>query len=63
MRSLTAVKRPPAPIYSERERPKLRAAGQFNAALLDHLRPFVAPGITTGQLDEIAREFTLKNGH
>ena len=63
MRTLTAVKRPPAPIYSEQERPKLRAAGRFNATLLDHLRPFVAPGITTAQLDRIAHEFTRDHGH
>ncbi|HEX6985307.1 MAG TPA: type I methionyl aminopeptidase [Planctomycetaceae bacterium] len=63
MRSLAAVKRPPAPIYSERERPKLRAAGRFNAELLDHLRPFVVPGITTAELDRIAYEFTVAHGH
>ncbi|MBA3312493.1 MAG: type I methionyl aminopeptidase [Planctomycetaceae bacterium] len=63
MRSLTAVKRPKAPIYSEHERPRLRRAGQFNADLLDYLRPFVVPGITTWELDRIAFEFTVAHGH
>src|SRR5688572_28878810 len=56
MRSLVAP-RPPAPIYADRDIPRLRAAGRFNAELLDHLRPFVAPGITTRELDQIAHEF------
>jgi methionyl aminopeptidase len=63
MRRLAVAKRPSAPIYDERERPKLRAAGRFNAALLDHLRPFVVPGITTAELDRIAHEFTIAQGH
>ncbi len=58
-----ATKRSNAPIYSARERVKLRAAGRFNASLLDHLRPFVVPGITTGELDRIAYEYTLDHGH
>ena len=47
MRSLTATKRQKAPLYAEREYARLRAAGRFNAELLDYLRPFVVPGITT----------------
>ena len=62
MRSLVAP-RPPAPIYSDGELPRLRAAGRFNARLLDHLRPFVVPGVTTAELDRIAREYTLDHGH
>lgn len=62
MRSLVAP-RPPAPIYSEHDFPRLRAAGRFNADLLDHLRPFVVPGVTTAELDRIAHEFTVSNGH
>src|SRR5688500_7231520 len=62
MRSLVAPS-PPAPIYSDREQPRLRAAGRFNARLLDHLRPFVVPGVTTAELDRIAREFTVAHGH
>jgi methionyl aminopeptidase len=63
MRGLLKKRRPPAPIYSEREYSRLRAAGRFNAELLDYLRPFVVPGITTGELDRLAYEFTVANGH
>lgn len=63
MRTLAAVKRPKAPIYSEKERLHLRRAGQFNADLMDHLRSFVVPGITTEELDRIAYEFTVSHGH
>ncbi len=52
------------PMYmSEDERNGLRAAGRFNARLLDHLRDHVRAGITTGQLDRIAEEFTRDHGH
>ncbi len=63
MRSLTVAKRSKAPLYSERDRPSLRRAGQFNADLLDYLRPFVVPGIATEELDRIAYEFTVSHGH
>lgn len=63
MRTLAPVKRPLAPIYAEHERPRLRTAGRFNAELLDHLRPYVAPGISTLDLDRIAYEFTVAHGH
>lgn len=62
MRSL-APPRPPAPIYSDGDWPRLRAAGRFNAELLDHLRQFVVPGVTTNELDDIAREYTVACGH
>lgn len=63
LRRRTAEKRPPAPIYAEAERVRLRAAGRFNAELLDHLRPHVVPGVTTGELDQIAYDFTIAGGH
>ena len=54
-------KRPP--IYNERQREKLRAAGRFNAQLMDFLRPHVQPGVTTGELDRLAYEYTIDHGH
>ena len=47
----------------EVEREAMRAAGQFNARLMDHLRQFVKPGVTTGKLDQIVGEFTRDHGH
>lgn len=48
---------------TDQEREGLRAAGQFNAQLLDFLRPQVHAGISTNQLDALAEEFTRDHGH
>jgi len=61
MRGLMRGKRPP--IYNERQRAKLREAGRFNAQLLDHLRPHVQAGISTGELDRMAAEYTRGHGY
>jgi methionyl aminopeptidase len=52
-----------APIYNEKQRNGLRAAGRFNAQLLDFLRPHVQPGVTTGELDRLVYGYTLDHGH
>jgi methionyl aminopeptidase len=39
----------------------MRRAGRLAAACLDMLAPHVVPGMTTGQLDYLAREFVLSN--
>lgn len=54
-------KRPP--IYNEKQRVKLRAAGQFNAQLMDYLRPHVVVGSTTGEIDRLAYNYTKNHGH
>lgn len=52
------------PIYhSEEERDGLRAAGRFNARVMDLLRPHVKPGVTTNALNKMADEFTRDHGH
>ena len=56
------AKRPP--IYKDpKERESLRAASHFNAELMDYLRTFVKPGITTLELDNLAHEYTVSHGH
>lgn len=40
----------------------LRLAGRLAGELLDYLTPFVKPGITTGELDKLAYEYTLSQG-
>ncbi len=40
----------------------MRAAGRLAAECLDMLTPYVKPGVTTGELDRRAREFTLDHG-
>ena len=37
----------------------LRIAGRLAAELLDHLTPFVKPGVSTGELDRIAYDYTV----
>lgn len=52
------------PLYiKEEERAALRKAGQFNASVLDLLRPHVKAGVTTAGLDDMAREYILDHGH
>lgn len=45
------------------EREGLRRASRFNAQLLDHLRPHVVAGTTTGEIDRLAYSYTLDHGH
>jgi methionyl aminopeptidase len=40
----------------------MRAAGRLVAEALDMITPFVVPGVTTGELDDRIREFTLDHG-
>ena len=40
----------------------IRRAGVLNTAVLDRVAPFIKPGISTKQIDEIVYDFTTKNG-
>ncbi|MGI9361718.1 MAG: type I methionyl aminopeptidase, partial [Parasphingorhabdus sp.] len=40
----------------------MRKAGRLAAEILDVLVPHVVPGVTTGELDDIVREHTLRGG-
>ncbi len=52
------------PIYAtSTDRDALRAAGRFNAELMDYLRPHVRSGISTREIDQLAYDFTIKHGH
>jgi methionyl aminopeptidase len=63
-RMLPLRKRPKLPQYNtDEERQGLRDAGQFNAKLLDYLRPHVQPGVTTNHLDGLAEAFTRDHGN
>ncbi|MGH8726725.1 MAG: type I methionyl aminopeptidase [Burkholderiales bacterium] len=39
---------------------KMRVAGRLAAEVLDFIAPHVAPGITTGELDQLCHEFMVK---
>ena len=45
------------------KRQGLRAAGRFNAQVMDFIRPHVKPGVTTGEIDRLVHEYTLDHGH
>jgi methionyl aminopeptidase len=50
-------------IKNKSEIDKMRKAGAFAAKLLNHLAPFVKIGVSTLDLNDIAEDFTKKNGH
>jgi methionyl aminopeptidase len=41
----------------------MRRAGAFNGELMDYLRPYVKAGITTEELNSLAHDYTIRNGH
>jgi methionyl aminopeptidase len=52
------------PVYQlEEEREGLRAAGRFNAQVMDFIRPYVKEGVATGRLDLLVEQFTRDHGH
>ncbi len=52
------------PLYLEpAEQDGLRAAGSFNAQLMDFLRPHVKEGVTTNTLNRLAEQYTRDHGH
>lgn len=48
---------------SESQRQGMRAAGRFNAQLMDYIRGQIQAGITTGQIDRLVHEYTLSHKH
>ncbi|QDT66987.1 Methionine aminopeptidase [Calycomorphotria hydatis] len=63
MKMIPQATKTPIPIYSVDEVQMLRRACEFNATLLDYLREYVVPGVTTGELDRLAYEYTIEHGH
>ena len=52
------------PLYNKKsEREGLRRASQFNAQLMDFIRPEVQIGVSTQKLDELIHAYTLDHGH
>jgi methionyl aminopeptidase len=50
-------------LKTEAERDGMRRAGRVNAQIMDYVRQFVRPGISTGELDRIVHRHTLELGH
>ena len=42
---------------TETERQQMRAAGRFNAQLMDFIRPYVREGITSNEIDRLIDEW------
>lgn len=51
-----------AKIHEEEDFKGMRAAGRLAAQTLDFLVPFIKPGVTTGELDDLAFDFLTKAG-
>ena len=47
----------------EESRQKMRAAGRFNAELLDFVRPHVKAGFSTDEIDRLVHQYTVDHGH
>jgi methionyl aminopeptidase len=49
-------------IKNRTEIEKMRAAGRLAAQILLYIEPFVKPGVSTLELNDLCHEFTVKNG-
>jgi methionyl aminopeptidase len=49
-------------IHTEADFPGMRAAGRLAAETLDMITPFVRPGVTTGELDQLCHDFIVRHG-
>lgn len=58
-----ARKRAKALILTPTEQDGMRAAGKFNAQVLDEVRKRVAPGVTLEAIDTFVHDYTLDHGH
>jgi methionyl aminopeptidase len=51
------------PILNEPERNAMRAAGRFNAQLMDAIRDLVVPGACLADIDQFVYRYTTDHGH
>lgn len=58
---MSEVRKDGITIYDRADFAGMRAAGKLAAETLDYLVPFVKIGVSTGELDDLAREFVKKN--
>lgn len=57
------IRRRPRLRLTPEQRHFMRAAGRFNAQLMDEVRQLVQPGVTTFEIDQLVHEYTLDHGH
>ena len=51
------------PSFDVVDRDGMRAAGRFNAQLMDQIRMLVKPGVSTDSIDKFIYDYTLDHGH
>jgi len=49
-------------VYAPKDFKRLRASGDIVARFFDFVRPHIVPGISTGDIDRMARDFLRENG-
>ena len=47
------------PIKNSEEIEKMRLAGRLAAQLLDYIEPFIKPGVTTNELNDLCHRYQL----
>jgi methionyl aminopeptidase len=51
------------PVLNDAQREAMRKAGQFNAQLMDFVRPHIVAGVATITLDRLVHDYTRDHGH
>ena len=60
----TATKpRPSRLCLNEEQREAMRAAGAFNAQLMDFIREHIREGVSTNEIDQLVYDYTVDHGH
>ena len=60
----TATKpRPSRLCLNEEQREAMRAAGAFNAQLMDFIREHIRQGVSTNEIDKLVCDYTVDHGH
>jgi methionyl aminopeptidase len=62
-KTTTTVRAKPRYAKNPQEIDGMRKAGVFNGELMDYMRRFVKAGVSTEELDRLAREYTIGHGH
>ena len=57
------IRRRPKIRLNQADRQQMREACQFNAQLLDFVRPHVCAGIQTQKIDQLVYDYTMDHGH
>ena len=56
------VETPLITIHGSEDYEAMRKAGRLAAELLDFITPYVKPGVTTGELDQLCHDYTIERG-